>query len=375
MQRPFGAIVISVMLLILGAGCATTPEKPKLTEPEIQSIVMSLSDDLMYNTADACAQVIQRTNRADSREFCANVRLGTAISAVSAATSQNARVGVADLMTLAMLQRLTLESPEAFAALDEPDRLLLHDALATSEATIWSRAHEEVTGQQIEELRKLVLEWRAKHPDRLSVTQARLQEFDSLRQSRASNRDDNLSDSDSSILRLLRIDPMSGLDPATRQIYETRLFAERQAFWAQRLPMVLGWQMELTSARLLDSPSVTSVLQNSSTISSTARDFSETVKLIASAYQSMLALIPKERQAAIEQLNVDLGNNLQMTVDQMNRDLDSQRTQTLAEAEATSQRLVDHMAMRTFWVIAGAAAAIALIAFGYRLACARYPRR
>ena len=46
-------------------------------------------------------------------------------------------------------------------------------------------------------------------------------------------------------MRLLAIDPFGGLDPATREIAETRQFGERLLFALQRLPLVVRLNAEV----------------------------------------------------------------------------------------------------------------------------------
>jgi hypothetical protein len=231
-----------------GSGCAPSDkDQPKvpLHTPQVQSALMSLSDDVMFSVADACAQVLRRTKRDDSRIMCASIRLGTAVGAISAATAQNPRVGLADLFTLVTLQRITLEEPRAADIFDEPDRRLLLDTFARAEETMDRVLSDHITEKEERELRELIAGWREKHPDRLGVTQVRLEEFATMRQAPRGDVGETASGAAStSILRLLRLDPMQGLDPATRQLYQSRLLAERVAFWGQRIPLVLGWQME-----------------------------------------------------------------------------------------------------------------------------------
>ena len=60
----------------------------------------------------------------------------------------------------------------------------------------------------------------------------------------------------------LRLDPLVGLDPATREIAQTRLFAERAFYVMQKMPQLLRWQLELLNANALASPVVQQVVAN-----------------------------------------------------------------------------------------------------------------
>jgi hypothetical protein len=60
----------------------------------------------------------------------------------------------------------------------------------------------------------------------------------------------------SNLLGALMLDPLAGLDPTVREIAQTRLFAERAMFVAQRMPKVLRMEIELVSFRFIETPEV-----------------------------------------------------------------------------------------------------------------------
>lgn len=422
--------VLSLLLAFI-AGCASSnsaagrtsqsPTTRPLTQIEIQSTLMGLSDELIFATADACNRVERRATGPDARVACAAKRLNTAVGAIAAATSENATVGFVDFLTLVTLLRGSMEEPWAGRTFDDEDRLLLRDAYAAVERRAWDCAGRILTPRQQDELRELIRAWRAEHPDQATVTFVSLQDFATDLQAPASGRRTSGSPLPS-VLGLLGIDPMANLTPATRQIQETRLFAERMSFWAQRLPMILGWQVELTAAHLFASDPVRQVLANASQFTAATTQFSGATDRVATSYDRMLGEIPGERRAAIEQLDrvattqasalVDrtatvltaertaaidqLGRQLADNIDRLNRAVDAQREQSidqtarllaverqqisaeltahLAAVDAASQRLVDRAATRLFLVIAFGALAVACIAYVYRRLTVRLAR-
>lgn len=254
---------------------------------------MTEADDLMATMADVCDRVIGRTPRRDSKTAASGKRLGTAMGAVGAATARNALVGYIDLMTLVMLQRLSFEDAWAKKYFDETDRLEILDTLKSEEKEIWAGGEAMLRPGQIEELKKAVMVWRAANPDQVNLAFARLQEFASERQVPLVGPE---APRESSIFSLLMIDPLAKLDPASRQIEETRLAGERVAYWAQRLPMITAWQVEWTVARMSDQPPMSDVLKNIDAMSTSATRLS-------ASYEKTLAMIPEERKAAITQMN------------------------------------------------------------------------
>jgi hypothetical protein len=381
---------------------------------------MSVSDKVIFSVADACDRVRASTTRTDTRLSCAGIRLGTGLGALSAATSPNPYIGFVDLVTLVTLNRMWLEEPWASEMFDEADRLTLLNAFATAETDLWQRTERVLTAEQQQELRVLILEWRAANPDQHDLSWVRLQEFAASRQAGASGR----GAAPSSILGLLWLDPAANLTPATRELQESRLLAERLAFYGKRTPAILGWQIELTMARMGDSHEMRRLIENSSQITSSIGDFSASAERLAASYERTLDELPKERAAAIEQLDQSVNRQLSAFIEQtftalnteraatvtqlgdefsgglqsaagrLAADFDAQSTRTLdrmaeilarqqdqmsaslaahlAEADAASQRLIDRIAMRLLLVIVVGALAVACIAFAYRSLSARF---
>ncbi|HTL27706.1 MAG TPA: hypothetical protein VL282_00730 [Tepidisphaeraceae bacterium] len=333
-------VCVAALLFVCAAGCKLKEKAPALDESlkpsgpldeeQIQSIAMSAADDLAFSVADACIEIKQKTTRPDTQLYVDSLRLGTGIGAFSAASSRNARVGIADLITISMLERMDLEEPGKNPALTEPERVRLYEVFHKIEDTLWTRADQlVVTPRQKDELRNRIISWRETHPERHGLTQVRLQELASVREAPGATVEIT---GGQSVLRLLRLDPMQGLDPATRQLKESRLTAERLGYWAQRLPMVLGWQMELTSSRILYTGSGRDILKSTTQFTQATSDFSRSTERIAASYENMIKELPKERQAAIEQANVAV----QALVKQTSEALAAERK---AAIEQTNQAL------------------------------------
>jgi hypothetical protein len=418
-----------LLLFVFATGCAQSREQRQfgadwrasaLNAVETQSALMSLSDNVMFSVADACDRVAANTTRPETRLRCAGIRLGTGLGALAAATGPNPFIGLVDLVTLVMLQRMWLEEPWADEVFDEDDRLALRSAFAAAEKSVWEHADRVLTTQQQQELRGMILEWREANPDRHDLSWVRLQEFATARQAGASGQ----GAPPNSILALLWIDPAANLTPTTRELQETRLLAERLAFFAKRTPVILGWQVELTAARMVDSGEVRQLVESTSRITDSLSAFSTSAERFAASYERTLDELPKERAAAIEQLDHAVARQASAFIDQTSTALNTERTATveqlghefsgalqaaagrlatdfdaqaaqtldrmaeilgrqqelmsaslaarLAEADAASERLIDRIALRLILVIVIGALAVACIAFAYRYLNARF---
>jgi len=98
-----------------------------------------------------------------------------------------------------------------------------------------------------------------------------------------------------SVLHLLGVDVFSGLDPAAREIAETRLFAERGLFVAQRMPTLLRWQLELLTYQLSATPEAKQALDNAERLTRSVEAFGRTA-------DQLPKLIDEQREAAIKQV-------------------------------------------------------------------------
>jgi hypothetical protein len=76
-----------------------------------------------------------------------------------------------------------------------------------------------------------------------------------------------------SLFSLLMSDPLAILEPATREIVQTRLMAERALYVTQKMPQLLRWHMELLSANTLGMPTVQQLVTNSTTIAASVERF------------------------------------------------------------------------------------------------------
>ncbi|MGC4073828.1 MAG: hypothetical protein QM760_15215 [Nibricoccus sp.] len=98
------------------------------------------------------------------------------------------------------------------------------------------------------------------------------------------------------LLGALMIDPLAGLDPTVREIAQTRLFAERAMFVAQRMPKIIRMEGELLSYRLIESPEIARLLENVNTLTASSERISHVV-------EEFPAMVKSEREAVVKTLS------------------------------------------------------------------------
>jgi hypothetical protein len=270
----------------------------------------------------------------------------------------------------------------------------------------------------------MMLAWRQANPDRREVSSVRLLEFASSRQI---GQGGSVSAAPISLFRVLLMDPAANLSPATRELAESRLLAERLAFFGKRFPVVFGWQIELLGVRSVNSKVALAIAKDGESVITAVDDISSSIERLASSYERTLDEFPRERAAAIEQVNQALAEridtliartaetfalerqaavnqlrdalteSLAASIDRLSERFESQSAGTLdntaalvsrqreeisqqldarlAEADTAARRLADRLATNLLVVLVLGGLAIALIMFIYRRIESRFAAR
>jgi hypothetical protein len=282
------AVAGAVVLLLLGcvAGCrvvdsaarapgqiarsasADPAEKPVVDPVELQQVLLRFAGEFSTQMIVGVDQLRQGPNPISPADALV-WKITLVAEPCSIVSGANTLSGLLDLTVLITLMRSTLEDywqPKVFG---ESARTLT-ESCRLAETGIWEYTDKVLTREQRAELRRAIDVWRRQNPLPESVLSARAQGFTSrLAQVNASS-----ASKTGSVFGLLRLDPFSGLDPATREIAESRLFAERALFVFQRMPMLLRWQTELTALNAAAMPAVQQLVTNSTQIAESVDRFS-----------------------------------------------------------------------------------------------------
>lgn len=164
------------------------------------------------------------------------------------------------------------------------------------ETEIWQLASAVLTPDQQTELRRAIDVWRRRNPLSESVLAARAPGFASQVEEAGKTE----TARPGSVFSLLRVDPLAGMDPAVRELAQTRLFAERALYVAQRMPMLLRWQTELLSLNAVEMPAVRQLVTNSTHLTSSVERFAQVAEQlpeqIIEREEILKALESQERQ-------------------------------------------------------------------------------
>ncbi len=159
------------------------------------------------------------------------------------------------------------------------------------EQSSWELVAGFLTEDQRQRLKQIIEEWRRKNPQIRAVGYIHFNDF---AKSAGTTFESEEKRSDS-LFSLLRLDPFNSLDPAVREITETRQLAERTIFYLQRAPGLLDMQIERMSYAFAVMPETKALLADL-----------ERISLLGSAADRLVNTLPQtlatERQALVAQL-------------------------------------------------------------------------
>lgn len=297
-MRAAGAAVI-VATLTLIAGCSAIRSlMPAAREAQrIQTGLQELQAKCMRFADEYVGRVVEENNRfqrslvdPDLRLVAASWALNQANSAYTTASGASPVVTALDLVTLAVLSRMVVEDTLAPQFPSETQRLLAtHRQL---EAQAWKLTDGFLTPSQTQDFHDILAKWRAQNPHVTNVAFVHFVDF-----AKAVGRPSSgEAASQGSLFAMLGLDPLAALDPAVRQIEQTRLLAERLIYYMQRVPYVLNLQVDRASSELLARPEFRGLLADTDRVSRSAERF-------AGVAETLPGTLAREREALITQLS------------------------------------------------------------------------
>ena len=291
--------VVLVLLVAAGllSGCGITNrlfrdragEERAAALLQTQLSVMRFADEYTAWVTERVGVFQQSTDDPAERLAAQSWLVSQATSAFTIAAGSNPELNVIDMLVFATLSRMVIEDRwvgELYGARAE-GLLAAHRAL---ESRAWSFAPALLSPVQIKELRSGIEAWHRQNPLGQAVPFIHLEDF-----AFATNATLTGTTSSGSIFSFLGIDPLSNLDPAVREIAQTRQLAERAVYYAQRAPKLISMEAQRLAFELAMTPESVRLLQNADRVGGAA----QTAGNLAADLPRLLA---EERSAAIEQL-------------------------------------------------------------------------
>ena len=257
---------------------------------DLQFKVMRFADEYAGAVNESVGRLQKTATTPEERLATESWKLQQAESAFTIASGPNWVANAVDMVVLATLSRMVLEDVWVKETYGERAQsvVVTHQHL---EKRAWELAAEFLTEDQRARLRLFIEEWRQQNPEVRAVGYVHFNDFSRTLRTSSANEEKRPD----SLFSLLRIDPFNSLDPAVREITETRQLAERTIFYLQRTPGLLDMQIERMSYAFAVMPESKALFADLNRIS-----------LLGSAAEQLVTTLPDtlatERKALIEQL-------------------------------------------------------------------------
>jgi hypothetical protein len=303
---------------------AVTPGHPdrRAVDPvEAQQTLLRFADEYSTRMIIGVEKLRRGTNILSPAETL-HWKIAVVTETTSIVSGPNTVANLLDMTIFVAVTRMALEThwqPKTFGE----SALPMLESCRNSEAEIWRYVATVLTPEQQAELLQAIESWHQRNPLPESVLSARALGFSS----RIKPADAASATKPGSVFALFGVDPLAGMDPAVREIAQTRLFAERTLYVTQKMPMLLRWQAELLSLKAMEMPEVRQLVTNSTDVAASVERFAavaenlpaqvsaereEILKALESQEKKLTPLVNEVRQtlAAGSQMSVSLNSTL-----------------------------------------------------------------
>jgi len=333
----FGWMCLAVLALCL-TGCgllASRPSPPKATVATLQTVTnrpvgsvtlmvlqaeaMRFADNYVAIVAQAADDFASKAATSAARLAALRWKLNQATAAYVDASGSHPVLNALDLVVLATVARMVVEDygvGQVFGAAARP-MLETHRKLETN---AWLLVNGVLKPGQRQELADMIQKWREEYPHQRYIGGIRFGELAvALGQSMS-----QASGRPTSVFSLLYLDPLASMDPTAAALQEARYSAERAMYYAQRMPHLLNWQVELAAIELASQPESQQILSNAQSLVSSAEIFAETSRQLPQQLAGVFAAEEKKARELLDETHRTLkaGNEMAGSVNAAIKSLD-----------------------------------------------------
>jgi hypothetical protein len=290
------------------------PDQEKEADPlELQQQLMRFSDMAVVGINESAEEIAAGFQGAERVEF-QKWRLHFVSDLWAIATGENPFANLLDMFLAITLLRVTVE--EFFVPKYGECALPMLQASVGAEAWIGGLTAEWLSEEQLDELRQVVDDWRRRYPDPEILLFARAL---GISETMATSEGEDLRRGPSSVFSLLKVDPLSGMEPATREMTQARMAAERGLYIVQRIPHIVRGNAKLFSYEVAELSEMQQVLANMDELTALADRFTQVTEqlptLLSTETERILELIQEHERDLIPlvsetRLTLDAGSQL-----------------------------------------------------------------
>lgn len=290
---------------VFHTGDNTTKQAEQLQILQLRN--QRFADEYVGSIISPIRQFQASTENPVERLEAQNWMLSQATAAYTIASGPSPYVNVVDMVVLATLSRMVIDDAwvgERFGERTAP----LRDAYHRLEPVALENAKGALPPDQIAALQRAIVEWRAQNPHVTAISYVHFRDIAGSMQRPAGGG----SDSFTGLFTMLGLDPFGSLDPAVREITQSRELAERTIYYAQRVPNLLDMQVERLTFEFATMPETKRLLADADSVAGAA-------SIAGRVIGEFPGVLAGEREAAIRQfmdsINVETATLRQLTMD------------------------------------------------------------
>lgn len=262
---------------------------------------MRYADSYIAQTTKSVDELTGVPGSPFSQSMALHFKLTSCSGVITIATAQNPYANLIDMVSLATLSRFVLEDYCEDTANGETFEPWLRRSRRL-ETNVWRIADQVLKEEQQETLHESLQKAYDKMPEIHKTFLVRPQEL-----SAALPRTLSTDDSEGGLFNLSGLDPFSGLDPAVREITETRMFAERAMYMLQRQPWLLRWQSEILLLEATAQPQMAQALEDVTSLSESIDRASKAAETVSRTAAELPDRISTEREALVKAMEEQEG--------------------------------------------------------------------
>jgi hypothetical protein len=342
--RTADVLVLSFLVLLVGNhGCASEQPKSVRTvqkqfDPsQLQAANMAFANRYIAAIADVYDRIQRNAKSDDAALASVRGKLIGANGAISNAVELNPLAGLMDMAVMVTLNRAIVERPWTSELYGPEGAAELLVVLKRQEKDIWTLASFYVTPEQANELRKLCAEWLTEHPDQRYAMNIRLADF-----RQATQMNPGSVPLVNSVFGLITLDPFTGLDPAVKEVEQSRVLAERMFFYMRYMPMLLAWQADSLYLQLLEVPQSEKLLGDVATVAASTTRFTESTNKFADVsgrfadtIEHFRVQLPQQQAELMNQLNELVATQRDAALKQATTQVSVQRDAVMKELNSS----------------------------------------
>jgi hypothetical protein len=318
--RAVPVILLCILLSAFPADAKRNAKEPDIDWVDVQTKVMGFSATYSTLVNQAWRALGQKSNSSVVRSKALGRGFLTGYSGIMIAASANPKTALLDMVVLASLEHAHADRHWNTEIFGEKNVLVLQ-RLRKGEEDIWELARQYLTPEEQTELRQIIDQWLNEHPDVQTVSFIRISDLDDMRAATQAT-----TTSGRGVL--------GSVSQVAESVDATRLLAERQAFYFQVLPLLLGAEYNLLLERTFANPDVRHLIDQ-------VDEFSETTKKIAALAETLPEQITAERAATMEDVSALIDSQRAATMADVTTLIDGQREAIFSEIDARHQQVAE----------------------------------